>query len=327
MWIKVLIALLLLLLFFFGIYIAELQLNQDSTEFLAPRPVVKLQKPQKPLPIRLTRIPNQLVLTSKDGTLHKLAEPVQANIRHTLQLNPGITVRWLGDFDCQRYLARHYQNTSLPSIFADETRGSYRSDICRAAVLAREGGFYTDVDVEMNVSFEELAGKETTFLAAYSEDNSVLNALLGAVPGSAFMQEVLNQIILSYRGEPSPEQSETTAQWMGPITAYAALQVVAKRDCPEVQELHPIDETQFRCGSHVLRMFQEQSLECWNPGDGPCTLERYESDFLGVKFGIFHPSGSLVAWPRFAACKDWGCQTGGWPQAEEDQAAPLEEEK
>lgn len=26
-------------------------------------------------------------------------------------------------------------------------RGSYRSDVCRAAVLAREGGFYTDLDV------------------------------------------------------------------------------------------------------------------------------------------------------------------------------------
>lgn len=26
-------------------------------------------------------------------------------------------------------------------------RGSYRSDVCRAAILAKEGGFYTDLDV------------------------------------------------------------------------------------------------------------------------------------------------------------------------------------
>ncbi|CAJ1379201.1 unnamed protein product, partial [Effrenium voratum] len=59
---------------------------------------------------------------------------------------------------------------------------------------------------------------------------------------------------------------------------------------------------------------------CWMPDMPDCPGSRYESDFPGVKYGIYVPNGPLVAWPRFANCSEWGCNTGGWPEPEQEQA-------
>lgn len=258
-----------------------------------------------------TRIPQQLILTSKDGLMANLPLAVQRNVRHTMALNPWVWVRWFGDEDCKRYLLQYFNDTELPHFFSQEQRGSYRSDVCRAAVLVREGGFYTDLDVEMKWKFEDLAGNMTTFLASYSEDGSVLNAMMGCVANSSVVKEILQQLLRFYRGE-AVERCGTTSEWMGPVTALAGLKAVANRDCPD-QGLQPWRGAEILCGPHVFRMFEERQLPCWLPEDPDCPGSRYTSDFPGVKYGIYVPSGPLVAWPRFANCSEWGCLTGGWP--------------
>mmetsp|Transcript_41195 Transcript_41195/g.84729 ORF Transcript_41195/g.84729 Transcript_41195/m.84729 type:complete len:337 (+) Transcript_41195:77-1087(+) len=286
----------------------------DREELLGPpawRLTVKLGRIRAPP--KKTRIPQQLVLTSKDGSIASLPSPVQRNVRHTLALNPWFSVRWLGDIECERYLVEHYNHTDLPHYFANEKRGSYRSDVCRAAVLAREGGFYTDLDVEMKWTFEDLAGEATTFLASFSEDGSVLNAMMGTVANSSFMQEMLQQLAAWYRGEPVAERFGTTSEWMGPVAALAALKAVTARDCPG-KELQDVEGAEIPCGPHVVRMFQERALPCWLPEDPDCPPLRYNNYFDGVRYGIYVPSGPLVAWPRFANCTDWGCDAGGWVQ-------------
>ena len=47
---------------------------------------------------------------------------------------------------------------ALRVLNAKTVRGSYRSDVCRAAVLAREGGFYTDLDVATGRHYEGQVG-------------------------------------------------------------------------------------------------------------------------------------------------------------------------
>mmetsp|Transcript_62790 Transcript_62790/g.140110 ORF Transcript_62790/g.140110 Transcript_62790/m.140110 type:complete len:333 (+) Transcript_62790:67-1065(+) len=312
-WFRGLLILFGIAIFSCGLFLITLQLDRE--ELLGPpawRLSVKLGRIRAGP--KSTRIPQQLVLTSKDGSISTLPVPVQRNVRHTLALNPWFKIRWLGDADCDRYLHDFYNGTELPHFFASERRGSYRSDVCRAAVLAREGGFYTDLDVEMKATFADLAGEATTFLASYSEDGSVLNAMMGAVANSSFMQEMLVQLVNFYRGEPVAERFGTTSEWMGPVTALAALKAVAQRDCPE-QDLMPYTGAEFTCGSHVVRMFQERNLPCWIPDDVDCPPQRQNNYFDGVRFGIYIPSGPLVAWPRFANCSDWGCETGGWTQA------------
>eukprot|EP00913_Durusdinium_trenchii_P009513 g8941.t2 len=122
---------------------------------------------------------------------------------------------------------------------------------------------------------------------------------------------------------------------------------VAARDCPE-QDLAPWEQAEFTCGPHVLRMFQERQLLCWDPMDPDCPGSRdldathvnvtplrcpelralhsesgYMSEFPGVKYGIYIPSGPLVAWPRFANCSQWGCLTGGWPDEPPSEVSSL----
>ncbi|CAJ1379202.1 unnamed protein product, partial [Effrenium voratum] len=244
---RLLLALTLLVLLAFGLFIVNVQLEipQAQAPALGPAWQFSVQLGRVRAKPKVTRIPQQLVLTSKEGTFASLPKAVQRNVRHTLALNPWVSLRWLGDKECESYLMQHYNHTELPMFFKHETRGSYRSDVCRAAVLAREGGFYTDLDVEMKWSFQDLAGNETTFLASYSEDGSVLNAMMGAVANSSFMEEMLRQLTRFYRGEPV-ERYGSSSEWMGPVTALAGLKAVAARDCPR-QDLQPEDRAQFNC--------------------------------------------------------------------------------
>merc|ERR1719487_804090 len=80
--------------------------------------------------------------------------------------------RWLGDKACHDYIITHYDE-ELAGFFDRAHPGNYRGDICRAAVLYREGGFYADVDVELKVPLTELVDAETTFMSVYSEHGDI----------------------------------------------------------------------------------------------------------------------------------------------------------
>ncbi|CAE8617117.1 unnamed protein product [Polarella glacialis] len=293
---------------------------ERSRQEMGFTPKSQTLRPSKP-----TRIPKQLVLTAKAGSMDRMPPLVKANVMKTLTLNPQFTVRWLGDKDCRAYLWANFSETQLPVFFDQEQRGSYRSDICRAAVLAHEGGFYTDIDVEMKLPFEDLVDNATTFVSAYCEDRAVLNALIGAVPGSAVMKEVLQQIMLWYQGQgPDEEQDGTTSEWMGPVTTLRALRAVGMRDCLG-QDMSPFGELQFPRGDEVLRMLWERPINCYPVPGEDCSPGREASDFPGVQFGIYLPVDphTLVAWPRFEGCKEWGCGTGGWDEEMPPKASML----
>lgn len=267
--------------------------------------------------IQALRIPRQLVLTAKQASLDELPKPVQENIRRTLSLSPGVHLRWLSDDQCHTYIQSYYDQ-EMVRIFAEEVRGSFRGDICRACVLAREGGFYLDLDVQLKVPLEELVDPNTTFATAYTEDGAVLNALLAASPGNAVMKEVVNQIRMWYTNAVEHQDWQTTSEWLGPVTMLRAIREVSKRDCSG--ESHDEAALQWKCGPHVFRMYREADLDCYSDTEDSnieCPPIRRDSEFNGVRFGIFTPSPEhrIVAWPRFETCRDWGCAAGGWDES------------
>merc|ERR1719291_447633 len=138
-------------------------------------------------------------MTAKHGSLEEMPAAVQENVRRTLALNPEMRTRWLGDEARGDFIRANY-GSGLLSAFLGERRGSFRGDICRSAVLALEGGFYVDLDVQMRVPFSQLVDNATTFMAALSMDGAVLNALLAAEPGSEVMRAVLTAIEDWYGG-------------------------------------------------------------------------------------------------------------------------------
>jgi len=348
-YLKVLVVFFVFLLGMVGIYLTQLHLQQPDIFDLVPSRSQLQKHLLQQLQLRQFKknwktrrggvgIPHRIVLTSKDGELKKLPLAVQANVRRMLKLNPGFKPRWFSDHSCQTYLKRYYRKTKLPDLFASVERGSYRGDICRAAVLAREGGFYADVDVEMKLSFKELAGPNVTFLASYSEDGSVLNAMMGAVPHSPIMEEALTNIVRWQTNQTPPGGWGTTSEWMGPTTMLAALKAVKQRDCPSQDKTTtPSDYFQFaadpelelNCSKEVIRMFRERGLDCDFGSQEDCPQARRDNPFDGVKFGIFDKDFHIVAWPRFADCNTWGCDSGGWPtdppaawEADPENSAP-----
>ncbi|CAK0866421.1 unnamed protein product, partial [Prorocentrum cordatum] len=111
------------------------------------------------------KIPLQLVMTAKAGGVDDLPPKQRDNVRETLALNPELTLRFLTDEDCRGFISKNYE-PDLLSAFDNEKHGSYRGDICRAAVIAIEGGFYADLDVQFRVPFVKMVDEGTTFMSA-----------------------------------------------------------------------------------------------------------------------------------------------------------------
>ncbi|CAK0817280.1 unnamed protein product, partial [Prorocentrum cordatum] len=133
----------------------------------------------------------RLVMTAKEGSVDDLPPTVRDNVRRTLELNAGLRLRFLDDGQCHEFVATHFPD--LEPSFASETFGPFRGDICRAAVLALEGGFYADLDLQFRFSFSDLVDNTTTFMSAWSGvDCDILNALVAVERGSEVMQSVLD---------------------------------------------------------------------------------------------------------------------------------------
>jgi len=273
----------------------------------------------------VARIPRQLVMTSKEASPDTLSPPVLANLRHTLKLEgePQLYMRWLDDAACTEYLAEHF-GQSFKYRLLNEPRGSFRGDICRAAVLYREGGFYVDLDVQMRVPLSSLVDDNTTFMTAFTADGAILNAIIATEPRNAIMAETLRELRRWYDGESSHYASyeeDTSNEWMGPMTMLRGLRTVMSRHCPNSYLPEMRTRHKWTCGSQRLVTYDERELNCIDPADpGECPPSRANSTFPGAQFGLFVAGPmfgprKLVAWPRFEACKDWGCDGGGWSES------------
>lgn len=253
-------------------------------------------------------IPRQLVMTAKHGSLDDLPPKVQDNVRQTLALNPGLRLRWLDDDACGDFILDYF-GPGLLSLFNRQREGKFRGDICRAAVIAVEGGFYVDLDVQMRVPFSQLVDNVTTFMSVKTPKGDVLNAIFAAERGS----EVMSAVVTALEAELVVEKRRYSGL-LGPETMMAGLAEVVARDCPSV-DLRRWRQLQQACGQrHQIRLYQERWLQC-RPGSAECPPPRNSSNasFAGLRYGIFEPGpqGTLVAWSRFAGCTSWGCGAGG----------------
>lgn len=286
------------------------------------------------------RIPLQLILTGKPDQITELPPPVRKNVERTRDLNPDLAMRYLGDSACREFLQKHNYHDLLTA-FEAERRGSYRGDICRAVVLYEEGGFYIDNDVQMKVPFKDIVDGSTTFLTAYTaggkEIDGLLNAVMAAQPRSEVLLKTLGGIQAWYGGNGGPGQvalasslldetqsvmAASAGDWMGPSTLRFGVESFLATECPGVKlrwaaEQGGSDQLMGTppqdCRDERFAMLQEAQLDCVGHGE-ECAEGRKDAAFDGVRYGIF-ASGSerrLVAWSRFAECKNFGCDGGGW---------------
>lgn len=237
---------------------------------------------------------------------------MRANVQRTLELNPELKLRFLSDADCHQFISENYGGELLHN-FEGETIGAYRGDLCRAAVIALEGGFYADLDVEFKVPFSTMVNDATTFMTAFAADCDLLNAVFAAEPGSEVMQSALSAIHTWYKLGHAKHSQE---HLMGPATLLRGLHNVTKRNCPEVKVKSRGQDTdipiQVECGPRQqFRLFREQRLRCSgkDADSMECPRGRKESRFGGMQYGIFYPGPErhLVAYSRFESCSSPGC--------------------
>jgi mannosyltransferase OCH1-like enzyme len=168
-------------------------------------------------------------------------------------------VRYFGDRACHSYISKYY-DTELVGMFDAATPGYYRGDICRAAVLYREGGYYMDVDVQLIGPVSRLVEASTTFMSVYSIFGDVFNGLLAAEPQSEILGETLQMIRKWYRGEIPRECHQGL---MGTRTMHCALKKIMKKTCPSVSlATMKQSQLQWECGQHNIRMYREGNLDC-----------------------------------------------------------------
>lgn len=284
------------------------------------------------------KIPKQVVLTGPFESLREMRQQ-RSDLRTSLR-SLGITselrVKYLNNRACRAYLAK--SNPELVTFFDEEKHGSYRGDICRAAVLAKEGGYYVDLDLQLSDPLHNLVDDATTFMTARADsDAGALNALIATVPENPVMLATLAHMRKWYHNK----TSQTGI--FGPVTMQRGLEEVMSQTCPERHWANAY--MQFKCGSqHEFRLFTERLIggnfaagSCQKWGRKICPKHRARSQFGGAKYGLFDtpepfpgqkvwmghitsPSKDDIAafeqrfigWSRFDGCKGLGCGlTGG----------------
>lgn len=265
------------------------------------------------------KIPYHLILVSKAASLDAIQNAkVRQNIQSTITRNAGMKVMWFDDDHCHTYLQEHYDD-ELAKFFAGEVHGPYKSDLCRAAILHQEGGFYVDLDLAPVVPFRELVDADTTFMTAVcanglpkspTDTNALLNALMASAPRNPIMYLHLQVIRKYYRQGTKMHEGVAGVYPMGPSTLMDAMTQTLREGCHgETLEQHR-SEAQFACGDEHVRLYREDKLRC---GQGypseECPPERETAPDV-AKYGIFLGEGTsrkLIGWSRFAGCESLGC--------------------
>jgi hypothetical protein len=247
---------------------------------------------------KTSSIPHHLIVTSKEDSLDKVPALEKQNIDHTLSLNPGMEVKYYSDADCASFINENFGSTCLPELFKSETHGMYRGDICRAAVLAKIGGYYTDLDLTLDVGFDAMLSHDTTFASVLNDGGrQLLNAFMASTPGNPVMTRMLTEVQKWYDGDQH--------LYLGTGAGHKALETLQADTCKTAQ-LTKLRQPTQTCGSEKIRLFSE---ELCGGANGACPADRMHSKW--TQYGLYDEHGKVVGWSRFKECQELGCGGNG----------------
>lgn len=277
-------------------------------------------------------IPEQLVMTGPGKVMDSLPEMVKNNIAKMLHASPRMRLRYLSDEHCFNYLKKYPAHWGLVNLFKHLQRGSYRGDICRIAVLYREGGFYLDLDVDLHIPLHDLVDETTSFMSVHESTNAsqvgVLNAVMAVKPWSTVMRKTIGHLYAEYYQQPNLRNVQNEGSQLGPLTLGQGVADVLAEDCPEesIEKrkrdlLTPHALLRWRCGPHNFTFFCQRQLDCGGPQQASplecLPARRMNMSKPWLNFGIFKPGvqGELVAFSRLDWCEEYGCHIGGRKEA------------
>lgn len=138
-------------------------------------------------------IPKRLISVAKTDAL-------TPNVERTRSVHADVPFRLYTDDNCTQLLQAQRRHVLLHA-FQHETYGPFKSDICRAAVLYHEGGFYLDNDLVPDVNLIRMASKTGASFVGMIElsNGGASNAFLGAMPGHGILRTQLELMTAYYR--------------------------------------------------------------------------------------------------------------------------------
>lgn len=261
------------------------------------------------------KIPLVLHWTGKQASLEQLAPQIQENLKSHIEGNPWFQFRYWDDDACLSYIKKYFSQ-ELVQTYQNPQRGpyggAYRGDICRTAVLAREGGFYLDLDVQLNVPLTELIDVDTTFMNVRDS-----NAMFAAAPNCSILQRAVDLIIPWYQKYDSGKQ--TYWRWLGPSILMESLESECECTTHRFDQAFCPQDLQWECGHNQIRLYDEQFLPC-DVVSEECPKDRQElvskiekgkKEATFLKFAYTSVDGKTLGWPRFAGCTQIGCGADG----------------
>ena len=131
-------------------------------------------------------IPPNFVINTKSGTGK---EPlfIQNNILNNWGYFPGWALISDNDITCLDKIKKTnvFNNSEISMWYAsNDTRGMYKSDVCRLAQLYLDGGVYLDNDLELTSSLLDILKGPVDIVSAVSlGGNDIFQAIFAAPPG------------------------------------------------------------------------------------------------------------------------------------------------
>jgi len=254
------------------------------------------------------QIPQQIIFTGWADKFADLKESEKANIIEAWNSNPGFRLRYLGDVACHNYLNEEFFASDpdlarLADFYKHEKLGMRRGDICRAAVLFREGGHYADLDMVFAAPISDLfVHGQADFVGSIDIFGRAFNAFQSGTKGHPILKKSLKILARKYdKGEGTNVYEGGDAD-VGVYALTDAIKEFQKEACQanlfEEQAIH-------NCGPHRIIMFKEK--QCTHVATG-CPRERKGNQL--TEYGVYDGDRVMV-WSRPASCESLGCGLSG----------------
>lgn len=259
-------------------------------------------------------IPNIILFNYKVNLLtpgEKTLPGHRKNINKTVSLHPGASVLFYDNAACRASIVRIHSE-DLAHMYDRESKGMYKSDLCRYAMLYEHGGYYFDNDLDLLQDVRRFV-PPTVGLSSVIEETTkntekinLFQAFLAAAPRHPVLKDALERTYQRYMGEHIPTDMQLSNPdpdkgHLGPSMSGAAARAWLGVDKLKVGYMvHPgsIDQAYFfqeRADIPTLKLFNLN--RDGHKGTGCCCQIAVGDNKVAIAWSRFVGAGEGCALP------------------------------
>ena len=175
-----------------AIEVDEEVLNGTSIEWIITKDKLSSSSNTSSLEIEIPKVINKIFIR-QDGKVDDtkdLCKPQRNALESWTRRNPGYSMNIYGLDDCKSYLKEHFHPVFLHTLNCIEAYAG-KTNLCRAAIIYHQGGWYSDWMEEVKVDglLDALVEGNPSIICPWAQTyqyerktNSIMNAFFGAQP-------------------------------------------------------------------------------------------------------------------------------------------------